>query len=130
MIVVGTMVRAGAYLRVTTQLVEGASGTLVWSHAAEVTLGDLFSLQDLLVEGIVKSLALPLTGSDRRQLRHDAPASAKAYEHFLRANELAQQPRNWVVARGLYLQAIDLAPVRAGVGASRPSVPIDGEVRE
>src|SRR4029450_5756035 len=86
MIVVGTMVRAGAHLRVTAQLVEGATGTLIWSHATDVPLGDLFKLQDLLVEGIVKSLALPLTGSDRRQLRRDAPISAKAYEYFLRAN--------------------------------------------
>ena len=110
MIVAGTMVRAGAHLRVTAQLLEGASGTLVWSHAEEVALGDLFRLQDLLVEGIVRSLRLPLTGSDRQQLRRDAPASAKAYEHFLRANELAQQPKNWAVARGLYLQALDLDP--------------------
>jgi len=110
MIVVGTMVRAGGHLRVTAQLVEGVSGTLVWSHAAEVALGDLFRLQDLLVDGIVKSLALPLTGRDRQQLRRDAPASAKAYEHYLRANELAQRPREWAVARELYLQAIDLDP--------------------
>jgi tetratricopeptide (TPR) repeat protein len=104
------MVRAGAHLRVTVQLVEGAAGTLVWSHAAEVPLGDLFRLQDLLVEGIVTSLALPLTGRDRQQLRRDAPASAKGYEHYLRANELAQRPKHWAVARELYLQALDLDP--------------------
>ena len=52
MIVVGTMVRAGGHLRVTAQLVEGVSGTLVWSHSADVALGDLFRLQDLLVEGV------------------------------------------------------------------------------
>src|SRR4029450_4051798 len=110
MIVVGTMVRAGGHLRVTAQLVEGVSGTLVWSHAAEGALGGLFRLQDLLVDGIVKSLALPLTGRDRQQLRRDAPASAKAYEHYLRANELAQRPREGAGAGEVYWQGGDGEP--------------------
>jgi eukaryotic-like serine/threonine-protein kinase len=65
MVVVGTMVRAGDHLRVSSQLVDGATGTLVWSHTDDVALGDLFRLQDFLVDGIVTSLALPLTGRDR-----------------------------------------------------------------
>ena len=81
MVVVGTMVRAGDHLRVSSQLVDGATGTLVWSHTDDVALGDLFRLQDSLVDGIVTSLALPLTGRDRQQLRRDVPASAKAYQY-------------------------------------------------
>jgi serine/threonine protein kinase len=69
MVVVGTMVRAGDHLRVSSQLVDGATGTLVWSHTDDVALGNLFRLQDSLVDGIVTSLALPLTGRDRQQLR-------------------------------------------------------------
>jgi TolB-like protein len=110
MIVAGTMVRAGDHLRISTQLIDGASGTLTWSHAADVTLGDLFRLQDTLVEGIVDSLALPLTGSDRRQFRQDVPASPRGYEYYLRANELSQEPQNWNLARDLYLQAVEEDP--------------------
>jgi eukaryotic-like serine/threonine-protein kinase len=110
MIVTGTMVRSGAHLRISTQLIDGTSGTLTWSHTADVTLGDLFRLQDSLVEGIVDSLALPLTGSDRRQLHLDVPASPKGYEYYLRANELSQQPKNWTVARDLYRQAVEEDP--------------------
>ena len=92
MVVVGTMVRAGDHLRVSSQLVDGATGTLVWSHSDDVTLGDLFQLQDALVDGIVTSLALPLTGRDRQQLRRDVPASPKGYEYYLRGNELSRIP--------------------------------------
>jgi serine/threonine protein kinase/tetratricopeptide (TPR) repeat protein len=106
MVVVGTMVRAGDHLRVSSQLVDGITGTIVWSHTDDVTLGDLFRLQDSLVDGIVTSLALPLTGRDRQQLRRDVPASAKAYEYYLRGNELSRDPSHWTVARDLYLQAI------------------------
>ena len=94
MVVVGTMVRGGAHLRVTAQVVDGGSGTLVWSHATEVGRGDLFRLQNQFVEGIVASLELPLTGRDRQQLRLDAPASSSAYEFFLRGNQQSQEPKN------------------------------------
>jgi serine/threonine protein kinase/tetratricopeptide (TPR) repeat protein len=110
MVVVGTMVRVDDHLRVTSQLVDGSTGTLVWSHTEDVALGDLFRLQDSLVYGIVTSLALPLTGRDRQQLRRNAPASAKAYEYYLRGNELSRDPSSWTVARDLYLQAIDDDP--------------------
>jgi eukaryotic-like serine/threonine-protein kinase len=112
-VVAGTMVRAGDHLRVSSQLVDGATGTLVWSRTDDVALGDLFRLQDALVDGIVTSLALPLTGRDRQQLRRDVPASAKAYEYYLRANELSHDPSSWTVARDLYLQAIDDDPTFA-----------------
>jgi len=106
MIVSGTLLRSGDRLRVSTQLAD-AAGTLVWSHSADVTLGDWFRLQDSLVDGIVGSLALPLTGRERRLLRHDVPASPAAYEYYLRANELILQPKEWRVARGLYQRALE-----------------------
>jgi tetratricopeptide (TPR) repeat protein len=110
MVVVGTMVRVGDRLRASSQLIDGATGTMVWSHADEVALGDLFRLQDSLVDGIVTSLALPLTGRDRQQLRRDVPTSAKAYEYYLRGNELSHDPSSWTVARDLYLRAIEDDP--------------------
>jgi len=106
MVVVGTMVRVGVHLRVSSRLVDGNTGTLVWSHTDDVSLGDLFRLQDSLVDGIVTSLALPLTGRDLQQLRRDVPASAGAYEDYLRGNELSRDPGRWTVARDLYLQSI------------------------
>jgi TolB-like protein/tetratricopeptide (TPR) repeat protein len=107
-VVVGTMARVGDHLRVTCQLVDGATGTLSWSHTDDVALGDLFRLQDSLVDGIVTSLALPLTGRDRQQLRRDMPVSAQAYEYYLRANELSREPNQWTVARDLHVRAIEL----------------------
>ena len=45
-------------------------------------LRDIFQLQDTLMSGVVESLALPLTAGERRQLAHDAPASATAYDLY------------------------------------------------
>jgi len=86
-VLTGTLLRAGTQLRLTTQLVEAPSGTLIWSKESQVELRDIFQLQDTLMSGVVESLALPLTAGERRQLAHDAPASATAYDLYLRANE-------------------------------------------
>ena len=108
--VTGTLLRAGAQVRVATQLVEAQSGRLLWSHAAQVTLNDVFQLQDDLTRQIVESLSLPLSAREQRMLSHDAPASARSYEYYLRANELASDPKSWAIARDLYQQAVQEDP--------------------
>jgi eukaryotic-like serine/threonine-protein kinase len=122
----GTLIRAGDQLRVTLQLVDVTSGTLTWSQTAQASLGDLFQLQDGLVDRIVASLALPLTAREQRRLKRDVPASARAYELYLRANQIIGDARwwsdaqTWTLARDLYLQSVDddpqFAPAWAALG--------------
>jgi tetratricopeptide (TPR) repeat protein len=63
---------------------------------------------------------VPLSARDERMLSRDAPANARTYEYFLRANELASDPKSWSIARDLYEQAIQedpqFAPAWAGLG--------------
>jgi len=40
----------------------------------------------------------------------DVPASATAYEYFLRGNQLSYEPRQWSVARDLYLRCVEEDP--------------------
>src|SRR5882672_7895070 len=109
-VLTGTLLRAGTQLRLTTQLVEAPSGTLIWSKASQVELRDIFQLQDTLMSGVVESLALPLTAGERRQLAHDAPASATAYDLYLRANEAGKVFSGFSEAIGLYEQCVALDP--------------------
>jgi serine/threonine protein kinase len=109
-VLTGTLLRAGDQLRVVAQLMETPAGTLVWSDTVQVPLGDIFQLQDTLTQRLVESLSLPLSARDRGMLRHDVPASAKAYEFYLRANQLSHQSSQWKVARDLYLQCLDEDP--------------------
>ena len=106
----GTLLRAGEVLRVSAQLLEAPAGTVLWSHTAQVALGDIFQLQDTLARQIVESLALPLSGRERRALGHDVPSNAKAYEFYLRANPLSHDSGSWEVARDLYLQCLQSDP--------------------
>jgi serine/threonine protein kinase/tetratricopeptide (TPR) repeat protein len=120
LVLLGTLMRAGTQLRVTTQLVDASAATVVWSHTAQVAVGDLFSLQDDLTSRIVDSLSLPLTARERKMLKQDVPSSPAAYEKYLRANEMSRDSRQWYAALELYEACIaedpHYAPGWAGAG--------------
>ena len=105
-VLVGSILRGDTRLRITTQLVEAPSGALLWTHTSEVSLERIFEVQDDLTRRIVESLSLPLSVRDDQRLRHDVPASGKAYEQYLRANRLSEDGDTWDAARDLYLESI------------------------
>jgi serine/threonine protein kinase/tetratricopeptide (TPR) repeat protein len=110
LVLIGTLMRAGDQVRVSTQLLEASSGTVAWTLSTQASLGDLFELQDGLARHIVESLSLPLSGRERSTLQKDIPVSAKAYEFYLRANQLAWTTDGWTVARDLYLKCLEADP--------------------
>jgi len=113
LIVTGTLLSAGAEIRVTAQLTEAASGTLVWSHSTQTSIGDVFRLQDELTERVVDALSLPLTAREQRILRYDVPSNPKAYEYYLRGNQFSHDSKQWAAARDLYLRCVDADPCYA-----------------
>jgi tetratricopeptide (TPR) repeat protein len=121
-ILTGTILSDGERLRVNTQMVEAPSGAVLWSNTSQASIRDIFQLQDELVDRIVDSLALPLSTGEQRALKHDVPASATAYEWYLRANQIAAAGgvANMTQARDLYLRCVDLdsnyAPAWARLG--------------
>lgn len=108
-VILGTVMRVGDELRATAQLVETPSGTLLTSHTVQASLGDLFRLQDDIARRVVEALALPLSGGTLSPTP-DAPQSARAYELYLRANELARSYDGLVQARDLYQRCLELDP--------------------
>ena len=109
-IVTGALLRSGDQVRVTSQLTDAVSGTLLWSNTAQAPVGDVFQVQDELTRRIVDSLSLPLTMRERQLLRRDVPRTAKAYEYYLRGNQLSHDAKQWSVARDLYLRCIEEDP--------------------
>jgi TolB-like protein len=111
-ILTGTLLRAGDRIRLTCQLVEAPGGTMIWSDSATSSIQDLFNIQDELCDGIVQSLRLPLNDRERSIFRRDVPTSARAYEYYLRANQIAATKSldDMRLARDMYLQCIDEGP--------------------
>jgi TolB-like protein/tetratricopeptide (TPR) repeat protein len=108
-VVMGTLLRSGEQLRAATQLVEAPGGTLLTSHTVQASLGDLFRLQDDITRRVVEALSLPLTGG-MLSPAPDAPHNARAYELYLRANELARTYAGLAAARELYQHCLELDP--------------------
>lgn len=108
-VVMGTLLRSGDQLRAATQLVEAPGGTLLTSHTVQSSLGDLFRLQDDIASRVVEALSLPLTGGPAPSTP-DAPHDARAYELYLRANELARTYAGLPGARDLYQRCVELDP--------------------
>ena len=120
LVLLGTLLRSGDRLRVSTQLVEAPAGTLTWSHTTESQVGEVFRLQDELAQGIVASLSRSLGGSAPAERPGETPTSARAYEYYLRANEVGRDLTQLTVARDLYLRCVaedpGFAPAWARLG--------------
>ncbi|HJU69436.1 MAG TPA: protein kinase [Gemmatimonadaceae bacterium] len=108
-VVIGTLVRAGDQVRASAQLVEAPGGTLLASHTVQSPLGDLFRLQDDLARRVVEALALPLGRQDASPTPH-APRDPRAYEFYLRGNELARSYDQLPQARELYQRCLEIDP--------------------
>jgi eukaryotic-like serine/threonine-protein kinase len=108
--ITGTLLHAGKSVRVAVQLIEVPSGTVRWSHTAQVPLDDLFTIQDSVCSAVVDAFALKLSKKEHDGLRQDVPATPEAYEQYLRANRLSTTASHWPLARDLYLKAVDADP--------------------
>jgi tetratricopeptide (TPR) repeat protein len=106
----GTLLRAGDQVRLSAQLMEAPGGAVMWSDTLQVSFGDIFQLHDTLVHKLVDALSIPLTAREHRLLGRDVPATSKAYESFLRANEIGKDPAGWDAAIDLYTRCLDQDP--------------------
>jgi non-specific serine/threonine protein kinase len=115
-VLTGTLLRSGDQLRISVQLVKAPGGDVVWSHGAQTAFGDLFQLQDTLTHGIVEALPVARAAS----VLLDVPKTPKAYELYLRANQLALESSTYRLAQTLYERCLqedaEFAPAWARLG--------------
>jgi len=113
-VVTGTILRSGDQLRVVAQLLEAPGGTVLASHTVQSPLGDLFGLQDDIARRLVDALSLPLgAGTPLPSPSPDAAPNARAYEFYLRGNEIGRTYDGLPKARELYEQCVLLDPTFA-----------------
>ncbi len=122
-VLTGALLTVGEQLRITTQLVEVPSGTLVWSHSSKATIRELLELHDDLVHRIVESILPSLTAREHQALQEDRPANPTVYQLYLQANELSRIWENLPAAIGIYERYVTLdasfAPAWARLGRAR-----------
>jgi len=122
-VLTGALLSVGERLRITAQLIEVPSGTLIWSHSSEATNRELLELHDDLVGRVVESILPSLTVREHQSLQQDRPASATVYQLYLQANEFSLQWENLPGAIAMYERCVGLdpsyAPAWARLGRAR-----------
>lgn len=122
-VLTGALLSISGQLRITTQLAEAPSGTLLWSHTSQATARELLELHDDLVKRVVSSILPSLTAREQESLQHDRSANPTAYQFYLQANELGRAWENLPAAGELYEKCVALdpsyAPAWARLGRAR-----------
>jgi TolB-like protein/Tfp pilus assembly protein PilF len=110
-VVEGSVRRAGAKLRVTTRLVDAASGFQLWSDKYDREMADVFEIQDEIVGALVAALAPALLGDAKSVVRRPTD-NLDAYEFYLKGRHYWHQrsPSTLRLAIQSFEQAIALDP--------------------
>ena len=115
----GSVQRTDDRLRVTAQLIDTETGTHIWADRYDRDLGDVFLLQDEIVEQIVAKIAGGygvIESSEARSAARKSLEQIQAYDLVLRARETMQSDWNsetFHSAKESLRQAIALDPLNA-----------------
>ena len=85
-VLVAGFLRAGGALRVNAQLVDVASGEMIWSDRIDANAADIIALQDTIAQRIAQGLNAEQSPSQAPQSQ-PATRNAAAYEEYLRGRD-------------------------------------------
>jgi TolB-like protein/DNA-binding winged helix-turn-helix (wHTH) protein/Tfp pilus assembly protein PilF len=83
----GSVSRSAGRVRVHVRLVDAGAGNRVWAHRFDKQLGDIFALEDEIVQSVIATLGLQLTALQKGILIPQHTNSLKAYDYYLRGFE-------------------------------------------
>jgi len=81
-------IHAGDTFRVTAQLLDVASGDILWSDRIDTAAADIIALQDTIAQRIVEGLRLELSPSEQVGTGKASTKNPAAYEQYLRGRDL------------------------------------------
>jgi len=83
----GSVRKAGNRVRITAQLIDGATGDHVWAERYDRDLTDIFQIQDEISEAIVDALKVKLLPREKAAIENRGTTDAEAYNLFLMARQ-------------------------------------------
>jgi adenylate cyclase len=111
----GSVRKAGGRVRITAQLIDGATGGHVWAERYDRDLNDIFALQDEISQAIVAALKLQLLPEEKKAIEKRGTSDPDAYKLYLMARRYSitgnfgNDRRNEVIIR-LCRRAIEIDP--------------------
>jgi serine/threonine protein kinase/Tfp pilus assembly protein PilF len=111
-VLLGSLQRAGNRIRITTQLINAADESLLWSEQYNRELDDVFSIQDEISRNIVETLKVKLVAGEREGLTKRDTTNTEAYQLFLQGRYFRwiENKENFLKAKDYFEQAIAKDP--------------------
>ena len=108
----GSVQKAGNQVRINAQLIDTATGNHIWAQRFDRQIGDIFALQDEIIETTVRKLAVKVDQAERALAMNKSTSSLEAYDYYLQAyyHHYQRTLDSNIKARKLFQKAITLDP--------------------
>ena len=116
----GTVLRVGARVRVTVQLVHPATDSLLWSAEWDRALEDLLLVQSEIARAVAQEVRAVITPDEAKRLARVSSVDPEAYDAFLRGRFFWSQRTRESLLRSVdyFRKAIARAPLFAEAHAA------------
>src|ERR1700756_3238844 len=111
-VLIGSLRRAGARLRINAQLVDAATDFPLWSERYDREMKDFFEVQDEIAQKIAAALRITLSPQEQQALSAKPTEDLQAYDLYLRGRNYARRVgrQDLQFALQMYENAVALDP--------------------
>jgi adenylate cyclase len=110
----GSVRKAGNRVRITAQLLDGATGGHIWAERYDRELVDIFTVQDEIAKSIVAALKVKLLPEELQSIADRSTSNPDAYEYYLQGRakflEAWGSKPTMRAARNLFSKAAEIDP--------------------
>jgi TolB-like protein len=92
-VVEGSVIKEGDRIRVTAQLIRGATDTHFWSETYDREMRDALNLESELAQSIAEKVEVTVSGDEHQRLRAARPVAPEVYESYLKGRFLLGQEK-------------------------------------
>ena len=85
----GSVRKAGGRVRISAQLIDGATGGHVWAERYDRDINNIFALQDEISQAIVTALKLKLLPEEKSAIEQRGTTNPEAYKLYLMARQFS-----------------------------------------
>jgi hypothetical protein len=83
-VVEGSVIKEGDRIRVTAQLIRGATDEHFWSETYDREMRDVLTLQSELAQSIAEKVEVSVDGEEHQRLAAARPVAPEVYESYLK----------------------------------------------
>lgn len=92
-VVESSVIREGSRIRVTAQLIRGATDEHFWSETFDRQMSDALTLESELAQEIADKVKVTLTGEEQQRLSAARPVAPEVYESYLKGKYALSEKR-------------------------------------